>query len=113
MPDLNRRTRQAFRTLSRRAMLRSAGVSLALPLLNAMAPTAAPAQSGAATPRRLFAICNNLGLLPGEFFPAEAGRNYTPSPYLKILGIIARTSPSCPAFRIRMWMADIRPTSVF
>jgi len=65
-------------------MLRGTGVGLALPLLNAMAPPVAQAQSGA-TPRRLFAICNNLGLLPGEFFPSEAGPNYTPSAYLKIL----------------------------
>ena len=33
----------------------------------------------------MFAICNNLGVLPGEFFPADAGANYSPSNYLKIL----------------------------
>jgi hypothetical protein len=33
----------------------------------------------------MFGICNNLGVLPGDFFPAGAGRDYTPSPYLKIL----------------------------
>lgn len=33
----------------------------------------------------MFAVCNNLGLLPGEFFPTGAGREYTPSAYLKIL----------------------------
>ena len=33
----------------------------------------------------MFGICNNLGLLPGEFFPTGAGLDYTPSPYLKIL----------------------------
>jgi hypothetical protein len=38
-----------------------------------------------ATPRRIFAICNNLGLLPGSFFPGGAGREYTPSPYLETL----------------------------
>ncbi len=69
------------RSISRRTILRGAGVGLALPLLNAMSP-AARAQSAAA-PRRMFAICNNLGLLPAEFFPADAG--YTPSNYLKIL----------------------------
>jgi BMFP domain-containing protein YqiC len=36
-------------------------------------------------PRRMFAICNNLGLLPGEFFPAQAGRGYELSPYLQAL----------------------------
>jgi len=69
--------------ISRRTLLRGVGVSLALPLLDAMAP-AARAQS-TAVPRRMFGICNNLGLLPGEFFPADAGLNYTPSPYLKLL----------------------------
>ena len=72
------------RAISRRTMLRGAGVGLALPFLNAMAPATARAQS-AAVPRRMFAICNNLGLLPGEFFPADAGAGYTPSNYLKIL----------------------------
>ena len=72
------------RAISRRRILRGAGVGLALPLLNAMAPATARAQSTAA-PRRLLAICNNLGLLPDEFFPANAGPGYTPSNYLKIL----------------------------
>ena len=72
------------RAISRRTMLRGAGVGLALPLLNAMTPATARAQSAAPT-RRMFAICNNLGLLPDEFFPANAGPGYTPSNYLKIL----------------------------
>lgn len=62
--------------ISRRTLLRGAGVSLALPLLEAMQ---------APVPRRLFAICNNLGLLPAEFFPTGDGLAYTPSPYLKLL----------------------------
>ncbi len=70
------------RAISRRTLLRGAGVSLALPLLDAMSPLRA---QSAATPRRMFAICNNLGLLPGDFFPAGEGRDYTPSPYLKVL----------------------------
>src|SRR5689334_20203382 len=70
--------------ISRRTMLRGAGVGLALPLLNVMTPANGRAQS-AAVPRRLLAICNNLGLLPDEFFPAEAGADYTPSNYLKVL----------------------------
>jgi hypothetical protein len=78
-----------YREISRRTLLRGAGVSLALPLLNAMFPAGARAQGpgpqGTGVPRRMFGICNNLGVLPGEFFPAEPGRDYTPSPYLKIL----------------------------
>jgi hypothetical protein len=38
-----------------------------------------------ARPRRMFGICNNLGLLGDQFFPTGAGRDYLPSPYLKIL----------------------------
>lgn len=66
--------------LSRRTLLRAAGVSLSLPLLDGMARAQA-----APKPRRLFGICNNLGLLPAEFFPAAAGPDYIPSPYLKLL----------------------------
>lgn len=72
--------------LSRRALLRGAGVCLSLPLLDVMSPRAArAAAAGPSTPRRMFGICNNLGLLPGDFFPTGAGPDYTPSPYLKIL----------------------------
>ncbi len=42
-----------------------------------------PAPDGA--PRRLFAICNNLGLLHEPFFPKDSGRDYTLSPYLQLL----------------------------
>ena len=85
MRDTIRPIRQERRhILSRRTLLRGVGVSLSLPLLNVMAPNPVCAQSGT-TPRRMFGICNNLGLLPGEFFPTGAGLDYTPSPYLKIL----------------------------
>jgi hypothetical protein len=66
--------------MSRRTLLRGAGVSLALPLLEGMS-----AQTQAGTPRRMFAVCNNLGLLPGEFFPNGVGADYVSSNYLKIL----------------------------
>lgn len=76
------RTRTICRALSRRTMLRGVGVGLALPLLESMDVLRAQV---AAVPRRMFGICNNLGLLPGEFFPTGEGRDYTPSPYLKVL----------------------------
>lgn len=76
MPDHNLSSRRRLRPLSRRALLRGVGVAMALPALEAMATP---------TPRRMFAICNNLGLLPGEFFPTGAGPTYTPSTYLKLL----------------------------
>src|SRR5665213_1481510 len=82
--NLERPTRRGYSALSRRTLLRGMGVSLALPLLNVMFPAGARAQ-GTAVPRRMFGICNNLGVLPSEFFPSEAGHDYTPSPYLKLL----------------------------
>lgn len=74
--------------VSRRRFLRGTGIALALPWLESMTPAFAADTAGpapAAPPRRVFAICNNLGLLPEEFFPSQAGRDYVPSPYLRLL----------------------------
>ncbi|HEV2393572.1 MAG TPA: DUF1552 domain-containing protein [Verrucomicrobiae bacterium] len=75
--------------LSRRRFLRGTGIMLALPLLDAMLPAFASAPAAAdgpgAKPRRMLAICNNLGLLPTEFFPKDPGRDYKLSPYLELL----------------------------
>jgi hypothetical protein len=79
--------------LSRRRFLRGAGIALSLPFLDAMRPTFAGAIAAkveaAATPggkpRRVFGICNNLGLLPHNFFPKSAGADYELSPYLELL----------------------------
>ena len=69
--------------LSRRTLLRAAGVSLALPWLDAMRPAfARDATATVAPPKRLLAINTNMGLLPRYFFPGEDGR----SPYLDLLG---------------------------
>ena len=69
--------------LSRRTALKAAGVSLALPWLDAMRPAFARAASVAVTPpKRLLTINTNMGLLPRYFFPGEDGR----SPYLDLLG---------------------------
>jgi BMFP domain-containing protein YqiC len=57
---------------------------MALPFLESMSAPFARASS-TAVPRRMFRICNNLGVLPQPFFPSDAGRDYTPSPYLKLL----------------------------
>ncbi len=73
----------APRPIARRTFLLAAGVSLGLPALEAMARPLAPPQ--AAKPRRLLAVCNNLGVLPDLFFPAGGGRDYRPSPYLELL----------------------------
>ena len=79
------------RRLSRRRFLQGSGVALALPFLDSMLPAfARAAQSSspldpAAKPRRMFAICQNLGVLPDLFFPTTAGRDYIASPYLELL----------------------------
>ncbi|MEW6158244.1 MAG: DUF1552 domain-containing protein [Verrucomicrobiota bacterium] len=79
------------RPISRRRFLLGTGIALSLPFLDSMiAPFAraaalpSPLARGAA-PRRMFAICNNLGLLPEHFFPKGSGRDYTPSLYLQLL----------------------------
>lgn len=75
--------------VDRRTVLKAAGIALALPWLES-----AKAISEVATihsvgeqqrPQRFFGICNNLGLLPEDFFPKQSGRDYQLSPYLSIL----------------------------
>ena len=59
---------------------------MSLPLLESMRPIFAakrPAQEN--KPRRMLAICNNLGLLPDLFFPKATGSGYQLSPYLEVL----------------------------
>jgi len=79
------------RSIPRRQFLRGAGVVLGLPLLDAMTPAftraakASEAETENSTPRRVLAICNNLGVLSSGFFPAQSGRDYSLSPYLKEL----------------------------
>ncbi len=70
--------------LNRRAFLRGAGVTLALPFLEAMQP-AFGAQAATAIPRRMVCIQTNMGILPQFFFPETAGRDYAPSAYLERL----------------------------
>ncbi|MEN9636387.1 MAG: hypothetical protein RL077_4791 [Verrucomicrobiota bacterium] len=76
------------RALSRRQFLRGTGILLSLPFLDSMLPAFARAASVSGAkpkPRRMLGICNNLGLLPDQFFPKQTGRGYTLSPYLEKL----------------------------
>jgi hypothetical protein len=78
------------RPLSRRTFLRGVGVALGLPMLDVMRPALSLAAEGEAgpggPPRRFLGVCNNLGLLPEEFFPAgPGGADYKLSPYLETL----------------------------
>ena len=70
--------------LARRTFLRGAGVTLALPFLDAMRP-AFGADASKATPRRMVCIETNMGILPQFFFPEKAGKDYVASPYLERL----------------------------
>jgi hypothetical protein len=64
--------------VDRRTFLRAAGVSLALPWLEATASEAKP-------PRRLVCICTPLSLHPPLFFPEKPGKDYALTPYLEVL----------------------------
>jgi len=67
--------------LSRRTLLRGAGMAMALPLLDAMSPVFG-AEDPKAVPRRMVAIETNMGILPQFFFPEKAGKDYESTPYL-------------------------------
>jgi hypothetical protein len=70
--------------LPRRRFLQAAGISLALPLFNAI--TVAEEAGAAPQPRRrMICICTPLGLHPANFFPEKTGKDYELTPYLEIL----------------------------
>ncbi len=73
------------RALSRRTLLKAAGISLGLPMLEAMMPSFARAGASAAPPRRFVGMMTNMGILPQFFFPEKEGMDYAASPYLDIL----------------------------
>ncbi|MBI1310504.1 DUF1552 domain-containing protein [bacterium] len=75
--------KRRFSTLSRRTFLRASGVTIALPLLDAMQP--ACGAEAPPPPRRMVAIETNMGILPQFFFPEGDGRDYKASPYLERL----------------------------
>ncbi len=72
------------RRISRRAVLRGAGVALALPLLDAMTPAFA-AVSESRKAKRFVGVSLALGLHGPNLVPATSGRDYQPSMYLKSL----------------------------
>jgi hypothetical protein len=71
-------------SISRRTFLRAAGVALALPVLDALAPSRAFAALGKPR-RRMVCINTPLGLQPPFFFPQTAGRDYELTPYLEVI----------------------------
>src|SRR5690349_3678800 len=70
--------------LSRRTVLRSAGVAMSIPWLSAMEQAFA-GHTRAKLPRRFVAMTLGLGLHPDNLFPESPGRDWKPTPYLESL----------------------------
>lgn len=71
-------------SLSRRTLLRSAGITMALPWLDSMVPAfGAEAFESAASPRRFVGISNALGFHGPFLFPEQSGRDYKTTRYLQ------------------------------
>ena len=62
--------------LNRRRFLQGTGIALTLPAFESLSLRAAP---GDKSPRRLVCVGNHLGFYPGNFFPKDAGKDYTPT----------------------------------
>ncbi len=71
--------------ISRRKFLRGVGVTLTLPLLDAMLPRVFAAEAKAGPPRRMLCIDATLGLHAENLFPKQTGRDYEMTPYLKVI----------------------------
>ncbi len=71
------------RHLSRRTLLKAAGATIGLPLLDAMMPAFARAEAAKKVPRRFVAIQTNMGIIPQYFFPEKSGSDYALTPYLE------------------------------
>ena len=61
--------------LNRRTFLKGTGVSIALPMLEAMQPSAI-SKDKKTPPMRMVCVGNPLGMLPDAFFPVTAGSGY-------------------------------------
>jgi hypothetical protein len=68
--------------MHRRSLLRAAGITLALPWLDALAPRRAFAET-AELPRRMVCICTPLGLHTPNLYPEKSGKDYELTPYLE------------------------------
>lgn len=68
------------RSLSRRALLKGAGITLALPWLDAMSAAFAPEPK---PPMRFIGIVNYFSFHAPNLFPKEAGADYVATPYLQ------------------------------
>ncbi len=71
--------------MTRRSFLRGAGVTLALPLVDSMAPRGFGTDANNEPPRRLVCINTTLGLHAENLYPRETGRDYRLTPYLEVI----------------------------
>ena len=72
--------------LDRRTFLRSSGIAIGLPFLEAMIPASAnEAKKTLNRPPRMVLVGQPLGMYGPNFFPEHAGKDYAPSRYLKNL----------------------------
>jgi hypothetical protein len=72
--------------LTRRQILRAGSAVLALPWLESLTR----GKDAQTPPRRIVNICTNFGLYGPAFFPEQAGRDYSASEYLQVLGDLRR-----------------------
>ena len=79
--------------LPRRTFLRGSGAALVLPVLGAMTPAFGKAAKPAPSPRRMLAVCCNLGILPKRFFPTEDGWGRIPA--MGYGEVVASKHPCC------------------
>lgn len=70
--------------IPRRTFLRASGVTLSLPLLDALS-LKTRGNEPVAPPRRFIGICATLGFHAPYLFPKTAGRDYESTPYLDLL----------------------------
>ncbi len=73
------------KAMHRRTVLRGAGATIALPLLEAMGSSAIAVEAAAAARKRLQVIYTPNGMVMKDFHPAQMGEGYTMSPILKPL----------------------------
>ncbi len=86
--------------IPRRAVLRAAGVAVALPILDSLPARFARAEAGdggggvtvpaGPPPQRMVCVMVNTGIIPDRFFPKQTGADYEPSPYLEPFGDLRR-----------------------
>jgi hypothetical protein len=75
--------------MNRREMLRAAGVALALPALETLAPRSLFAADSQPI-RRMLCVCTTLGIHGEHLFPAAPGKDFELTPYLEPLADLRR-----------------------